>query len=243
MLIKACLNGSRERGEHAALPLTPAQLAQAARGAVEAGAGALHIHPRRADGTQSLEPRDVGAAIAAIRAACPTVPVGVTTAAWIEPDPARRLALIRAWSIRPDFASVNFSEAGTLELCAALIQAGIGVEPGLTTPGDTQLLLDSGLASQCLRLLLEPAEPATNAALATIRRIEALLDTAAVGLPRLLHGEDVTAWPLLEEALQRGYDIRIGLEDTLELPDGRRAADNAQLVALARERAMASGRL
>jgi uncharacterized protein (DUF849 family) len=171
------------------------------------------------------------------------VPVGVTTAAWIEPDPARRLALIQAWSVRPDFGSVNFSEAGAAELGAALIQAGIGVEPGLTTPEDAQLLLASGLAGQCLRLLLEPAEPATNAALATVRQIEALLDVAAVRVPRLLHGEDATAWPLLEEALRRGYDVRIGLEDTLELPDGSRARDNAQLVALARERAMAIGRL
>ena len=51
MLIKACLNGSRELGAHPALPLTPTQLADAARNAVAAGAGALHIHPRRADGS------------------------------------------------------------------------------------------------------------------------------------------------------------------------------------------------
>ena len=55
MLIKACLNGSRALGEHPALPLTPAQLAAAARDAVAAGAGALHIHPRRADGSQSFD--------------------------------------------------------------------------------------------------------------------------------------------------------------------------------------------
>jgi uncharacterized protein (DUF849 family) len=34
-------------------------------------------------------------------------------------------------------------------------------------------------------------------------------------------------------ALRRGYDARIGLEDTLELPDGRLARDNAQMVAVA----------
>ena len=51
------------------------------------------------------------------------------------------------------------------------------------------------------------------------------------------------AWPLLEIALRRGYDVRIGLEDTLYLPDGHLAADNAQLVAAAHERAAQAGRL
>lgn len=44
-----------------------------------------------------------------------------------------------------------------------------------------------------------------------------------------------TAWPLLNVALQRGYDTRIGLEDTLYLPDGGMARDNAELVAFARQ--------
>src|SRR6188508_2458501 len=105
MLIKACLNGSREPGEHPALPLTPAQLAAAARDAVAAGAGALHIHPRRADGSQSFDPGDVAAAVVAVRGACPGVPVGGTTIAWVEPDLARRLALVRSWTVRPDFVS------------------------------------------------------------------------------------------------------------------------------------------
>jgi uncharacterized protein (DUF849 family) len=30
-----------------------------------------------------------------------------------------------------------------------------------------------------------------------------------------------------------GYDVRVGLEDVLELPDGRPAAGNAELVAAA----------
>src|SRR5215213_801543 len=156
MLIKACLNGSRAPGEHPALPLTPTQLAEAARDAVAAGAGALHIHPRRADGSQSFDPNDVAAAVAAVRAACPGVPVGGTTAAWVEPDPARRLALVQAWTLRPDFVSVNFSEAGTKQLCATLLASGIGVEAGLATPDDARLLIASRLASRCIRLLIEP---------------------------------------------------------------------------------------
>jgi uncharacterized protein (DUF849 family) len=238
MLIKACLNGSRERGEHPALPLAPGELAREGRRAVDAGAGALHIHPRRADGTQSFDPDDVGAAVAAVRAACPGTPVGGTTAAWVEPDVERRLALVRSWTIRPDFVSVNFSEVGTPELCAALFQAGIGVEAGISTSADAQLLIALGIAGQCVRLLIEPDEATADAALATVQAIEALLDAANIRAPRLLHGFEDSAWPLLDAALARGYDMRIGLEDTLVLPDGSPARDNAQLVAVAREHAM-----
>jgi uncharacterized protein (DUF849 family) len=243
MLIKACLNGSRTRGDHPALPMTPDELAHEARGAIDAGAGALHIHPRRADGEQSLAADDVGAAVAAIRAACPDTPSGVTTIALAEPDVARRLALVRAWSLLPDFASVNFSEAGAVELCYALLEIGVDVEPGISTAADAQLLVASGLAGRCLRLLFEPEEQDLDAALATVAAIEAVLDASGVRAPRLLHGTDAIAWPLLEVALERSYDVRIGLEDTLRLPDGRQARDNAELVAIACERAALAGRL
>jgi uncharacterized protein (DUF849 family) len=50
----------------------------------------------------------------------------------------------------------------------------------------------------------------------------------------LLHGTGVTAWPLLVEAARRGCQVRIGLEDTLLMPGGELAPDNAALVAAAR---------
>src|ERR1700722_17895697 len=112
MLIKCCLNGARAAGLHPALPLTPEALAREARGAVAAGAGALHMHPRGDDGRESLTAAVIDGAVAAVRAACPDVPVGVSTGAWIEADGARRVAAVQSWQILPDFASVNFSEEG-----------------------------------------------------------------------------------------------------------------------------------
>jgi uncharacterized protein (DUF849 family) len=50
----------------------------------------------------------------------------------------------------------------------------------------------------------------------------------------LLHGTGRSSWPLLGEAIRRGFDQRIGLEDVLVLPDGSRADGNAELVAAAR---------
>jgi len=58
-----------------------------------------------------------------------------------------------------------------------------------------------------------------------------MLDAGGVKSPRLQHGLGACAWPVLRDALVRGYDVRIGLEDTLTLRDNSHAAGNADLVA------------
>jgi uncharacterized protein (DUF849 family) len=65
---------------------------------------------------------------------------------------------------------------------------------------------------------------------------DALLDQLKVvgsPAPVLLHGFDDSCWPLLEHAGRLGLQTRIGLEDTLKLPDGSAAEDNAALVGAA----------
>jgi len=66
----------------------------------------------------------------AIRTACRSTPVGVSTGAWIVPDADQRLALIGAWEVLPDFAGVNFHEPGALEVARLLLGKGIAVEAG-----------------------------------------------------------------------------------------------------------------
>jgi uncharacterized protein (DUF849 family) len=135
-----------------------------------------------------------------------------------------------------DFASVNFYEPDAVEVCNVLFAKGIGIEAALATVEDARAFLAMREAKRCLRILLEPAEREVEAALATVAEIERLLDRARIGLPRLLHGYEETTWPLLDAAIHRGYDTRIGLEDTLLQPDGREARDNAELVTLALKR-------
>jgi uncharacterized protein (DUF849 family) len=233
VLVKACLNGSRHRRDHEAIPITSTDLAIDARRAVQAGAAALHVHPRRQDGSETLDPGDCGAAIRETRAACPGIPLGLSTGLWIEGDPARRLSCLAGWTLLPDFVSVNFSELGALELCEALIARGIAIEAGVWSVADAQSFVESGLADRCLRVLIEPREQDPGAALTTADAIDAVLDRHGIRLPRVLHGEGAPAWPVLEAALERGHDIRIGFEDTLVLPDGSRAQHNGDLVAAA----------
>ena len=228
MWLKACLNGGRPA------PADPAELAAEAAGAVDAGAGALHVHPRDPAGRESLAAADIGAAVAAVRAACPGVPVGVSTGLWMTGgDPARRRELVTAWSgsdDRPDFASVNASEPGGAELAAVLRAAGIGVEAGIWTPSEVAAVP----ALQPMRVLIEiidtPADRAVAAADAILDRLDRLGWTG----PRLLHGEEDACWPLIAHAARLGLDTRIGLEDTLTRPDGSPATGNADLVRLAR---------
>jgi uncharacterized protein (DUF849 family) len=237
MLLKACLNGNRDRHEHPALPISPAELALEAHHAMVAGAGAVHVHPRAADGTESLEPHTVRLCLEAIRRACPDLPTGITTAAWVEPDRERRVWLVERWDGLPDFASVNLSEEGVPELAGALLRRGIGVEAGVADEADVDRLARHGFADRCLRVLVEiDEEHDAGAAVARAEALDQALDEAGIGPPRLYHAAGIATWAVIDRALALGRDIRVGLEDTLVLPDARPARDNADLVRAARAR-------
>ena len=236
MLIKACLNGRTTRSQHPAVPCTPDELAADARDAVDAGAGAIHVHPRDAAGNETLEAGPVLAAVRAVRAAVPGVPVGVTTGIWAAGgDPVRRMALVGEWigEDRPDFASVNLSEPGPDALAARLSESGIPVEAGLWTADDADLLAMSEFAGDVIRLLIEPLEDDPEAAVAAAARIEETVSRHDLQAPRAHHGYGMATWHVIHAALQLGRDIRIGLEDTTVLPDGSTAAGNSELVAAA----------
>lgn len=233
-LLQACLNGNRPVGSHPALPVTPAELAQAAWGAVQAGAGALHLHPRDGEGRESLDAGVVAAALNAVRAACPGIPVGISSGFWMLPDVEAQLAAAHAWRVRPDFVSVNWHEPHAAALAETLLESGIGVESGLWTLAAVQAFLNWPGRNRALRILVEVMDREAEEAQAEATAILALLDEIGVTPPRLLHGEGQSAWPVLREAARRGLSTRIGLEDTLALPDGAPAADNADLVRAAR---------
>ena len=230
-MVQAALNGPRTRAEHPRIPITPAEQATEAYASVAAGAGAIHVHVRDEDGNESLAEADVANTIDAIRAACPDIPIGIGTGAWIIPDLRHRITVIRSWSTLPDFASVNLHEAGAAEVIELLLERGVGVEAGIWNAPAAVALIRSGLADHCLRILLEPAEASCSARANLLQMEDALI---GVHPPRLLHGLGHCAWHLIEMAARRRYDTRIGFEDTLRLPDGSTAGGNAELVRAAR---------
>jgi hypothetical protein len=106
---------------------------------------------------------------------------------------------------------------------------GIGVEAGIWTPAavDAYKTWDT----PTLRILVEVMEDDPAEALANADAIIGRLGQRTT--PILLHAEGPAVWPILRRAIRYNMDIRIGLEDTRELPDGAPAPDNATLVAVA----------
>jgi beta-keto acid cleavage enzyme len=126
---------------------------------------------------------------------------------------------------------VNFNEPGSVALAELLISRGVGVEAGLGSVLAVENLVGSKIGPRCLRALLEPEEQDMGAAVAVIGFLEAFLNRGAVTIPRLLHGYEATAWDFVGLAAARGYDTRIGFEDTVVMPDGALAPGNEQILA------------
>ncbi len=105
------------------------------------------------------------------------------------------------------------------------------MEAGLWHADAVQAWADSPVRRQCLRVLVElpdGLDDAESVAMATdlVDRVQAV----GTGLPVLVHGEGSSTWPALRLARRQGWPTRIGLEDTLYLPDGTPAESNTQLV-------------
>jgi uncharacterized protein (DUF849 family) len=212
MLLQAALNGPFTKDEHPAMPVTAAELAADARACVEAGAGAIHLHPRNRHGEETLDPDTINATVREVRAAC-GVPVGVSTGAWIEPDHELKLEYISAWTA-PDYASVNVSEDGWREVFRALRENRIGVEAGVWSVEDARALNESGLAGDLTRILIEPVEADPAGAIELVATIRNEMHG-----PILQHGDGAATWVLIEDAIRNGLDTRVGLEDTQEAPN------------------------
>ncbi|MFD8640457.1 3-keto-5-aminohexanoate cleavage protein [Streptomyces zaomyceticus] len=219
--------------------MSPESLGESAARAVAAGAREVRAHPRTPCGGTSLSPRVLAPVLDSVRAAV-GAPVRVTTDTAAEPDRGRLLERIRSWDVLPDLVSVDWHEPGAEEAAAALMERGIGVEAALWARTDgPALFARSPLAPRVLRVVARA--PALNRGPETGPSAEAAARSLLAGLepglppgtPVLLHGEGDGAWPVLRLARRLGLAARIGLEDTLLLPDGTPARSNAELVTAA----------
>lgn len=237
-MIQAALNGMRECDDHPGLPCTAEELARDAVACVAAGATELHIHPRDTDGRETLDPLVVYGTVRQIKNAI-DIPVGVSTGAWIESDPEQRLTTIRSW-YGPDYASVNCAETDAIEIMYALIGVGIGIEVGIGHPDEVDIFGRSLLlfSNAIVRILVEPLGEHLADETAARERFDAIhtrLDLLGISNPRLQHTDGPLAWFGVRDALRRGWDTRIGFEDTLTGPRRKTVASNAELVTAAVE--------
>jgi len=89
------------------MPKSPTAFAEAARACVREGARVIHLHPYDSDGRETLTAGPCGAAVRAVRDACPGVPISLTTFAAIEADPRRRLQTVSQWEVLPELVTAN----------------------------------------------------------------------------------------------------------------------------------------
>lgn len=89
--------------------------------------------------------------------------------------------------------------------------------PAVRPPGDATLI-----------------EVSESDAVAVVEAIHAVLDRHDLAVPRLQHGDGEATWVLLSDAIRRGIDTRVGLEDTFQEPDLAQTCSNASLVRAAK---------
>jgi uncharacterized protein (DUF849 family) len=230
IFLQAALNGD---SVHPAAPRTPAAIAEAARTAVDAGAQSVHVHAFDDAGRQTLDGAACAKVLREIRLRCPETPISLTTSAAIVGDPGERFRIVEAWEEMPDLVTANQGEPGIVELCDLLLSRGVGIEAGLLTTEDARAFVLSGLASRCRRVLIEPLDADSDAALRHAAQMEDIVVSAGITLEQVHHGYGPACWAVNRRGLFRGHGIRTGLEDITLLPDGTAARDNADLVVAA----------
>lgn len=238
------------REQNPNLPVTAAEISDAARDAREAGAAILHLHVREADGTPTQDAAVFSEAIGLVRAACDIV-IEVTTGGAVGMTPVERLQPL---ALGPEMASldcgtVNFGDeyiVNTLPMMRefALEMKRRGVRPTLECFDLSHLdaaavLIEEGIVEPPLHyglVLGPPGGVRFNAATLEFmtRRLPAGAFWTAIGTGR-------ASTPVMLAALALGGFARVGFEDNVYYRRGELAVSNAQLVERAARLARETG--
>lgn len=241
-------NGAYKRkADHAAVPLIAEELAQVARQCMDAGAAALHLHVRDAQGRHLLDAQAYRDATAAIRAAVGTeLVIQITTESGKIYAPREQMQVVR--EVRPEAVSVSIAELlseGADERPVAEFFRWLALEHIMT-----QVILYSASDLARYRELKSRGviPQYRHAVLYVLGRYSAGQTSSPRDLLPFLaaagdHDASATPWAMCAfgareyacamTAAALGGHVRVGFENNLMLADGRIAAGNAALVAQA----------
>ncbi|MDH4071759.1 MAG: 3-keto-5-aminohexanoate cleavage protein [Gammaproteobacteria bacterium] len=250
-IVMCAPNGARRnRKDHAALPITPEELAECAGEIVDAGASIMHVHVRDDSGRHSLDARRYRAAIDAIREQVDDrLVIQVTTEACGIYTPDTQMALIR--ELRPEAASVALREitaAGEGEAAAFyawMCENGVMAQHILYSPDEVRRFESLRAADVIpdprpfvLFVLGRYAENLTG----NVGELDAYIDAAAADTTWAVCCFGRTEHEAVVAAAAKGGHARVGFENNLWLQGGEVADDNAALVSLATRAGEAAGR-
>lgn len=253
LIITAAPNGAyKTHAQHAAVPLSAAEMAATARACLDAGAAMLHMHVRAPDAAHSLDAAAYLEATAAVRKAVGReLVIQITTEAAQVYAPPAQMAVVRA--VRPEAVSVALRE-----LCV----------PGVDEPTLAQFfgwLVDADVMTQVIlydeddvrqwqRLRARAVIPEGRWFLLFVlgRYTAGQTSSPTDLLPFLQVHDNAYPWAMCAFGAQEhacataaaalGGHARVGFENNLLLKDGTMAPNNAALVRQVAEAAHVLGR-
>ena len=231
-MVIAAPNGARRgKADHAALPVTIAEIAAEAALCQQAGATVLHLHVRDSHGAHSLDAGLYRAATEAITKAAPELLVQITTEAAGVFGLEAQIACVEA--VRPESVSVAWREFAPEENAAArrfygwAAGEGIHVQHILYSVEDIARFNAYGLQNQSVLLVLGKyggAEAQADELPAYLDALGEVRDWCVCAFGKQEHA-------VVRAAMAAGGHARVGFENNLWLSDGRLAAGTYELVA------------
>ena len=263
VIITCALTGVlANRGQCPAIPYSPAEIADEAKRAYDAGASVVHIHARSDDGAPSFETPVFAAIRDEVRARCPII-LNFSTG-HLDDDTTPQEDYVR--TVKPEIAALNMGTmnyakyskkrrdfvfdmifpntfAKIKRLLTTMNEAGVKPELECFDTGHTNSiwpLLDMGLLVPPVQFsfilgVMGGIPPVADSLMMQARQIPADSTWEVIGIGR-------QQWRLVATALVIGGNIRVGLEDNFYLPDGTMAGSNGDLVAKAAQMSRDVGR-
>ncbi len=254
IIITAALVGAElTREQTPYLPLTPAEIAEAAKEAVEAGASVVHLHVRDDAGKPTNDSGRFREVIQQIKKECHPVPIiQVSTGGAVGDSFESRAAPLEAG---PDMASLN---AGSINFGEGVFENPIPfIEFLAARMGRLKIkpeieIYDVSHIETAIRLIEkgEIARPAhfqfvlgvKGGMAATEENLKLLISRIPKEATWTVAGIGRNQFPMVELGLKFGGHVRVGLEDNIYLEKGVLAQGSHELVRKAFELAQRCGR-
>jgi uncharacterized protein (DUF849 family) len=241
------------RKQNAGIPYTPAEIAEEAKRAYDAGAAVVHVHARNPDGTPTFSPAVFADIKREIQSRCPIL-LNWSTGT-IADDVSDQCTYIREST--PEIAALNMGTMNyskyskqrksfvfdmvfpntyekIVKLLSAMNEARVKPELECFDTGHTHgvwPLIDMGVLRPPLQYsfivnVLGGIPPLVESLQLQTKLMQPGSEWEVIGISHC-------HWRMLATALVLGGNIRTGLEDHLYLPNGEMAASNGAMVEVA----------
>ena len=265
VIITAALSGAGTfKNNNPAVPYTPAEFADEAAKAYQAGAAMVHVHARGEDGMPTHEVQLIRDVHDAIKEKTPELIINLSSAVGIGKTPEERITQIV--EIKPEMASLNTNtmnfgiidrKSGQVLLefifentFAILQDFGKAMEESKVKP-EVEVYdiggLDNFLLISKQGIFSDPANYNFVWGVAGGQRFRP--DAFATLVNALPQGSNFTAcgigldeFPSIMQSCLMGGHMRVGLEDNVKMPNGDLAKGNYELVEVAVKAAQIMGR-